>query len=137
MNSPLEPASPASSSSESLEDDVAMSHEYATSPTHEKAERSGFLANPFAFAKSVAKRRLPVGTTKTTSHRDSKARRREEGSYRRGGPSDRRDPTKGKDDLLDVALFENLKKSSGRFVRLSPQSQPISSQELETLSMTK
>jgi hypothetical protein len=112
MNSPLEPASPASSSSESLEDDVAMSHEYATSPTHDKSERSGFLANSFAFAKSVAKRRLPVGTTKTTSHRDSKARRREEGSHRKGGPSDRRDPTKGKDDLLDVAQFEILKKST-------------------------
>ena len=55
MNSPLEPASPASSSSESLEDDVTMSHEYATSPTHEKSERAGFLANSFAFAKSVAK----------------------------------------------------------------------------------
>jgi hypothetical protein len=112
MNSPLEPASPASSSSESLEDDVAMSHEYAALPTHEKGERSGFLANSFAFAKSVAKRRLPVGTTKTTSHRDSKARRREEGSHRKGGPSDRRDPTKGKDDLLDVTLFEILKKST-------------------------
>lgn len=83
-----------------------MSHEY------EKPERSGFLANPFAYAKSVAKRRLPGGTTKTTSIRDSKARRREEGSHRKGGPSDRRDSTKGKDDLLDVALFEIVKKST-------------------------
>jgi hypothetical protein len=112
MNSPLEPASPASSSSESLDDDVPMTHEYAASPTHERSERSGFLANPFAYAKSVAKRRLPGGTTKTTSNRDSKARRREEGSHRKGGPSDRRDPTKGKDDLLDVTLFEILKKST-------------------------
>jgi hypothetical protein len=88
-----------------------MSHEYAASPTHEKSERSGFLANPFAFAKSVAKRRLPGGPTRTTSNRDSKARRREEGGHRKGGPSDRRDPTKGKDDFLDVALFEVLKKS--------------------------
>ncbi len=111
MNSPLETASPASSSSESLEDDVPMSHEYAASPTHEKPERSGFLANPFAFAKSVAKRRLPSGATKTTSNRDSKARRREEGSHRKGGPLDRRDLTKSKDDLLDVTLFEILKKS--------------------------
>ena len=140
MNSPLEPASPASSSSESLDDDVPMSHEYAASSAHEKSERSGFLANSFAFAKSVAKRRLPGGTTKTTSNRDSKARRREEGSHRKGGPSDRRDPTKGKDDLLDVALFENLKKSTASFVRLfsSPHSLSISSpQKLETLSMTK
>lgn len=90
-----------------------MSHEYATSPSHEKSERSGFLANSFAFAKNVAKRRLPVGTTKTTSHRDSKARRREEGGHRKGGPSDRRDPAKGKDDLLDVAHFEILKKKIG------------------------
>lgn len=89
-----------------------MSQEYATSPTHERSERSGFLANSFAFAKSVAKRRLPGGTTKTTGNRDSKARRREEGGHRKGGPSDRRDPTKGKDDLLDVNLFENLKKST-------------------------
>jgi hypothetical protein len=90
-----------------------MPPEYSGSPTHEKAERSSFITNTFAFAKSVAKRRLPGGTTtKTTSNRDSKARRREEGGQgRRGGPSDRRDPTKGKDDLLDVALFELLKKS--------------------------
>ena len=115
MNSPLEPASPASSSSDSLEDDP-MSHEYATSsPTYEKSERSGFLANSFAFAKSVAKRRLPSGTTKTTSNRDSKARRREEGGHRKGGQSDRRDPTKGKEDLLDITLFENLKKSTAVF----------------------
>ena len=95
-----------------------MSHEYAGSSAHEKSERSSFLANSFAFAKSVAKRRLPGGTTKTTSNRDSKARRREEGGHRKGGPSDRRDPTKGKDDLLDVALFEIVKKSTGCFVRL-------------------
>ncbi|KAF8478119.1 hypothetical protein DFH94DRAFT_753801 [Russula ochroleuca] len=114
MNSPLEPASPASSSTESLEDDAPMSHEYAASAnTHEKAERSGFISNTFAFAKSVAKRRLPSGTTKTTSNRDSKARRREEGSQRKGGASDRRDPNKGKDDLLDVQLFELLKKKIG------------------------
>ena len=113
MNSPLEPASPASSSSDSLEDDVTMSQEYTASSPHEKSDRSaGFLANSFAFAKSVAKRRLPGGTTRTTSNRDSKARRREEGSHRKGGTSDRRDPTKGKDDLLDVALFETLKKST-------------------------
>jgi hypothetical protein len=114
-----------------------MSHEYAASPTHEKGERSGFLANSFAFAKSVAKRRLPVGTTKTTSHRDSKARRREEGSHRKGGPSDRRDPTKGKDDLLDVTLFELLKKSTAVSFDCPPHSLSISSQELETLSVTK
>ncbi|KAI0004540.1 hypothetical protein BJV74DRAFT_381255 [Russula compacta] len=113
MNSPLEPASPASSSSGSLTDDVPMSHEYSGSAAHDKPERSGFLANSLAFAKSVAKRRLPGGSSKTTSNRDSKARRREEGSQRRGGPSDRRDPTKGKDDLLDVALFEQLKKKIG------------------------
>lgn len=92
-----------------------MAHEYASSATHEKAERSGFIANSFAFAKSVAKRRLPGGTTKTTSNRDSKARRREEGSQRKGGGSDRRDANKGKDDLLDVPLFELLKKSMWRF----------------------
>ncbi|KAH9997916.1 hypothetical protein BJV77DRAFT_959946 [Russula vinacea] len=90
-----------------------MAHEYASSATHEKAERSGFIANSFAFAKSVAKRRLPGGTTKTTSNRDSKARRREEGSQRKGGGSDRRDANKGKDDLLDVPLFELLKKKIG------------------------
>jgi hypothetical protein len=86
-----------------------MSHDY--SATHDKPERPGFLANSFAFAKSVAKRRLPGGVTKTTGNRDSKTRRREEGGQRRGGPSDRRDHTKGKDDLLDVPLFELLKKS--------------------------
>jgi hypothetical protein len=114
MNSPHEPASPASSSTDSLDDDATMPPEYSGSPTHEKAERSSFITNMFTSAKSaVAKRRLPGGTTtKTTSNRDSKARRREEGGQgRRGGPSDRRDPTKGKDDLLDVALFELLKKS--------------------------
>jgi hypothetical protein len=109
-HSPPEPASPASSSTDSLDDDVPIPHEYSGSATHEKAERSSFITNTFAFAKSVAKRRLPGGTTKTTSNRDSKARRREEGGQRKGGPSDRRDP-KGKDDLLDVALFELLKKS--------------------------
>jgi len=113
MNSPLEPASPASSSTESLDDDVHMTQEYSGSTSHEKPERSSFLANSFAFAKSVAKRRLPGGSSKTTSNRDSKARRREEGSQRKGGPSDRRDSNKGKDDLLDVALFEQLKKKIG------------------------
>jgi len=112
-HSPPEPASPASSSTDSLDDDVPIPHEYSGSATHEKAERSSFITNTFAFAKSVAKRRLPGGTTKTTSNRDPKARRREEGGQRRGGPSDRRDPTKGKDDLLDVALFEHLKKKIG------------------------
>ena len=61
--------------------------------------------------KGVAKRRLPGGSTKTTGNRDNKARRREEGSYGKGGPPDRRDPTKGKTDLLDVALFDALRKS--------------------------
>jgi len=112
MNSPLEPASPASSSTESLDDDVHMTQEYSGSASHEKPERSGFLANSLAFAKSVAKRRLPGGSSKTTSNRDSKARRREEGGQRKGGPPDRRDHAKGKDDLLDVALFEQLKKST-------------------------
>ena len=105
MNSPLEPASPASSSSESLTDDVAR--EYPLS-----SERSGFGADhSLTSTKGVAKRRLPGGSTKTTGNRDSKARRREEGSYGKGGPPDRRDPTKGKTDLLDVALFEALRKS--------------------------
>ncbi|KAI0251986.1 hypothetical protein BJV78DRAFT_1206142 [Lactifluus subvellereus] len=112
MNSPLEPASPASSSSESLTDDVAQSQDYSAPAASEKAERSSFITNTFAFAKSVAKRRLPGGSTKTTGNRDSKARRRE-GSHRKGGPPDRRDPTKGKDDLLDVALFEALKRKIG------------------------
>ena len=98
-----------------------MAHEYASSATHEKAERSGFIANSFAFAKSVAKRRLPGGATKTTSNRDSKARRREEGNQRKGG-SDRRDANKGKDDLLDVPLFELLKKSMWRFRSISLRS---------------
>lgn len=98
-----------------------MAHEYAASATHEKAERSGFIANSFAFAKSVAKRRLPVGTTKTTGHRESKARRREDGNQRKGGASDRRDPNKGKDDLLDVPLFELLKKSLWRFRLIAPR----------------
>ncbi len=89
-----------------------MSQEYSGSAVHEKPERPGFLANSLAFAKSVAKRRLPGGSSKTTGNRDSKARRREEGGQRKGGPSDRRDPTKAKDDLLDVALFESLKKST-------------------------
>lgn len=112
MNSPLEPASPASSSTESLTDDVPMTQEYSGSSAHDRSERPGFLANSLAFAKNVAKRRLPGGSSKTTSNRDSKARRREEGSQRKGGLSDRRDPDKGKDDLLDVALFEHLKKST-------------------------
>jgi hypothetical protein len=116
MNSPHEPASPASSSTDS-EDDI-IPHEYSGSATHEKAERSSFITNTFAFAKSVAKRRLPSGTTKTTGNRDPKARRREDGGQRRGGPSDRRDPTKGKDDLLDVALFELLKKSEAWSISL-------------------
>lgn len=119
MNSPHEPASPASSSTDSLEDDV-IPHEYSGSATHEKAERPSFITNTFAFAKSVAKRRLPGGTTKTTGNRDPKARRREDGGQRRGGPSDRRDPTKGKDDLLDVALFELLKKSEAILVDFPP-----------------
>jgi len=89
-----------------------MSQEYSGPAVHEKPERPGFLANSLAFAKSVAKRRLPGGSSKTTGNRDSKARRREEGGQRKGGPSDRRDPTKAKDDLLDVALFESLKKST-------------------------
>jgi hypothetical protein len=111
MNSPLEPASPASSSSESLTDDIPQSQDYSAPAASEKAERSSFITNTLgALAKSVAKRRLPSGSTKTTSNRDSKARRRE-GSHRKGGPPDRRDPTKGKDDLLDVALFEALKRS--------------------------
>ena len=118
MNSPLEPASPASSSSESFTDDVPMTQEHPGSATHEK-ERSGFLSNPLAFAKSVAKRRLPGGSSKTTSNRDSKARRREDGGQRKGGSSDRRDPAKSKDDLLDVALFEHLKKSAVIFARLA------------------
>lgn len=118
MNSPLEPASPASSSSESFTDDVPMTQEHSGSATHEK-ERSGFLSNPLAFAKSVAKRRLPGGSSKTTSNRDSKARRREDGGQRKGGSSDRRDPAKSKDDLLDVALFEHLKKSAVIFARLA------------------
>jgi hypothetical protein len=109
MNSPLEPASPASSSSESLTDDVSQSQDYSSPATNEKAERPSFMSNPFAFAKNVAKRRLPVGSTKTTSNRDSKARRKE-GSHRKGGQPDRKD-TKGKDDLLDVALFEEMKRS--------------------------
>jgi hypothetical protein len=109
MNSSLEPASPASSesSSESLTDDVAITREYPLS-----SERSGFGADhSLTSTKGVAKRRLPGGSTKTTGNRDSKARRREEGSYGKGGPPDRRDPTKGKTDLLDVALFEALRKS--------------------------
>jgi hypothetical protein len=114
MNSPPELASPASSSTESLTDDVAMTQEYSSSAVHEKPERSGFLANSLAFAKNVAKRRLP-GASKTTSNRDPKARRREEGSQKQRGTSDRRDPTKAKDDLLDVALFESLKKSMATF----------------------
>jgi hypothetical protein len=110
MNSPLEPASPASSSSESLTDDVSQSQEYSSPATNEKVERSSFISNTFAFAKNVAKRRLPGGSTKTTSNRDSKARRRE-GSHRKGGQPDRKDNAKGKDDLLDVALFEEMKRS--------------------------
>jgi hypothetical protein len=89
-----------------------MTQEYSGPSAHERSERPGFLANPLAFAKSVAKRRLPGGSSKTTSNRDSKARRREEGSQRKGGPADRRDPGKAKDDFLDVALFESLKKST-------------------------
>ena len=91
-----------------------MIQEPSGSSTHEK-ERPGFLSNlnPIAYAKSVAKRRLPGGSSKTTSNRDSKARRREDGSQRKGGPSDRRDSAKSKDDFLDVALFEHLKKSTG------------------------
>lgn len=92
-----------------------MTQEYSSSAVHEKPERSGFLANSLAFAKNVAKRRLPGGSSKTTSNRDSKARRREEGSQKQRGSSDRRDPTKAKDDLLDVALFESLKKSMATF----------------------
>jgi len=126
MNSPLEPASPASSSTESLTDDVPMSQEYSGSAVHEKPERPGFLANSLAFAKSVAKRRLPGGSSKTTGNRDSKARRREEGGQRKGGPSDRRDPTKAKDDLLDVALFESLKKSTVISLDGVPLSLPLS-----------
>jgi hypothetical protein len=118
MNSPLEPASPASSSSESFTDDVPITQEHSGSATHEK-ERSGFLSNPLAFAKSVAKRRLPGGSSKTTSNRDSKARRREDGGQRKGGSSDRRDTAKSKDDLLDVSLFEHLKKSMVVFARLA------------------
>jgi hypothetical protein len=114
MNSPPELASPASSSTESLTDDVAMTQEYSSSAVHEKPERSGFLSNPIAYAKNIAKRRLPGGSSKTTSNRDSKARRREEGSQKQRA-SDRRDPTKAKDDLLDVALFESLKKSMATF----------------------
>jgi len=90
-----------------------MNQEYTASSAHERSDRPGFLANPLAFAKSVAKRRLPGGSSKTTSNRDSKARRREEGGQRKGGPSDRRDLGKAKDDLLDVALFEHLKKRIG------------------------
>ena len=120
MNSPLEPASPASSSSESFADDVPIMQEHSGSATHEK-ERPGFLSNlnPIAYAKSVAKRRLPGGSSKTTSNRDSKARRREDGSQRKGGSSDRRDPAKSKDDLLDVALFDHLKKSTVIFAQLA------------------
>ncbi|KAH8998604.1 hypothetical protein EDB84DRAFT_1451850 [Lactarius hengduanensis] len=109
MHSPLEPASPASSSSESLTDDIAT-QEYHLSAATERAERSAY-GHPSA--KGVAKRRLPGGSTKTTGNRDSKARRREEGSYGKGGPPDRRDPTKGKTDLLDVALFDALRKKIG------------------------
>ena len=107
MNSPLEPASPASSSSESLTDDISMTQEY---PATERADRSVFGPG-HASTKGVAKRRLPGRSTKTTGNRDSKARRREENSHGKGGPPDRRDPTKGKNDLLDVALFEALRKS--------------------------
>jgi len=140
MNSPLEPASPASSSTESLTDDVPITQEHSGSATHEK-ERPGFLSNlnPIAYAKSVAKRRLPGGSSKTTSNRDSKARRREDGSQRKGGSSDRRDPAKSKDDLLDVALFDHLKKSTVIFARLaflSPHPFFFFGQRLETLSMT-
>jgi hypothetical protein len=101
-----------------------MTQEHSGSATHEK-ERSGFLSNPLAFAKSVAKRRLPGGSSKTTSNRDSKARRREDGGQRKGGSSDRRDPAKSKDDLLDVALFEHLKKSTAIFARLAFLSHPF------------
>jgi hypothetical protein len=110
MNSPLEPASPDSSSSESLTDDISQPQDYSAPPASEKSEKSSFLSNPIAFAKNVAKRRLPGGSTKTTSNRDSKARRRE-GNHRKGGQLDRRDNAKAKDDLLDVALFEDLKRS--------------------------
>ncbi|SRR6266702_3592959 len=109
MHSPLELASPASSSSESLTDDIAT-QEYHLSAATERAERSAYGAG-HPSTKGVAKRRLPGGSTKTTGNRDSKARRREEGSYGKGGPPDRRDPTKGKTDLLDVALFDALRKS--------------------------
>jgi hypothetical protein len=97
-----------------------MIQEPSGSSTHEK-ERPGFLSNlnPIAYAKSVAKRRLPGGSSKTTSNRDSKARRREDGSQRKGGPSDRRDSAKSKDDFLDVALFEHLKKSTATLARLA------------------
>lgn len=108
MNSPLEPASPASSSSESLTDDVAIAQEYHPAVAERPVYGAGHPS-----AKGVAKRRLPGGSsTKTTGNRDNKARRREEGSYGKGGPPDRRDPTKGKTDLLDVALFEALRKST-------------------------
>jgi hypothetical protein len=110
MNSPLEPASPASSSSESLTDDITLSQDYSAPAASEKTERSSFISSTFAFAKNVAKRRLPGGSTKTTSNRDSKARRRE-GNHRKGGQPDRRDNTKAKNDLLDVALFEDVKRS--------------------------
>jgi hypothetical protein len=109
MNSPLGPASPASSSSESLTDDGTIAREYPLS-----SERSGFgVDHLLNSTKSVAKRRLPGSSSKSTGNRDPKARRREEGSYGKGGPPDRRDPAKGKTDLLDVALFEALRKKLG------------------------
>ncbi|KAI0269810.1 hypothetical protein BC834DRAFT_863479 [Gloeopeniophorella convolvens] len=113
MNSPLEPASPASSSTESLTDDIALTQEFSTS-AYDRSERSGPVSHLISsFTRGVGKRRLPGGSTKTTSNRDSKARRREEGSYRKGGPPDRRDNTKGRDEYLDTALFDALKSKLG------------------------
>jgi hypothetical protein len=114
-----------------------MAQEYSGSSAHDRSERPGFLANSLAFAKNVAKRRLPGGSSKTTSNRDSKARRREEGGQRKGGPSDRRDPDRAKDDLLDVALFEHLKKSMVISFHGVLFSLPILSlKKFETLSTT-
>ncbi|KAI0322026.1 hypothetical protein OF83DRAFT_1167931 [Amylostereum chailletii] len=111
MNSPLEPASPASSiSSEGFPIDEDLSMLPPNISDNAAFHRHTFTSEG---PKSFAKRRLPGGAGAGSSNRDTKSRRREDsaGSRKQWG-AEGKEGRRG-DELLDTALMESLKKKIG------------------------
>ncbi|KAI0044418.1 hypothetical protein FA95DRAFT_1562285 [Auriscalpium vulgare] len=109
MNSPIEPASPISSSStESL---LLDDREPVAAPHDPPAQESS--AHPHSTApKSAAKRRLPLNAGRASGNRDAKTRRREDIPSRKG-TWDGKDLGRMKEDFIDLALSDQLKNRIG------------------------